>query len=310
MIVILVIALTFVALYIAGEIYRRADYRERFKRMHGTLADVEESFVENAEGHDLYSVRLQGDTGIRVTGFMKVPADTSGPFPSLLILGGLRTGRRTLDYIHNTRGVILLALDYPYEGKRTQMSAGEFLSSIPLIRRAVIETVPGAMLAADYLLTRDDIDPDRIVAVGGSLGAFFIPAMMAVDERPAAAVMLFGAGDIQSILRAALDLPGIIAAPAGWLGAVLVSPVEPLKYVADVSPRPLFMLNGTGDPRMPERCSRLLYDAAGEPKTIHWIDAGHVTIRDKEFHKMVSDELVTWLVDQDLVPPGSYIEAE
>jgi hypothetical protein len=68
----------------------------------------------------------------------------------------------------------------------------------------------------------------------------------------------------------------------------------------------VFLLNGTGDPRMPEKNSRLLQEAAGEPKTVRWIDAGHVNIRDERFHRLVARELVEWLVSHDLISPDNF----
>ena len=53
--------------------------------------------------------------------------------------------------------------------------------------------------------------------------------------------------------------------------------------------------------RMPVASSRRLHAAAGEPKTIRWIDAGHVDIRSREFHGKVRDELVAWLVTSGLI---------
>jgi dipeptidyl aminopeptidase/acylaminoacyl peptidase len=299
-----------VMLYVGGEIYKSIDYRERFAAMHGSLAAVQESFVEELKGHRYFSVSLKNDHGISVEGYLKVPAEDSGRYPAFLILGGLRTGRNTLDYVHNTRNMVMLALDYPYEGKMSRMSVAEFISSIPAIRRSVIETVPAALSAIDYLFARDDVDSRRVVVVGGSLGAFFVPVVASLDGRPAAAAMLFGGGDLQAVIGASTEVPRWLAAPVGWIGAVLVSPVEPLKYVADIAPRPVFMLNGTGDDRIPERCGRLLYDAAREPKTIRWIDAGHVNIRDEKFHELVSEELISWLVGQGIITEDCFIRSE
>jgi predicted esterase len=292
-----------------GEWYRGRDYRERFLELHGGLETADVRFAEQMnDGHTVYDVRLGNGDGLVVNGYLKVPDELERRCPALLILGGVRTGRRTIEYLGGTRGVILLALDYPYGGKTSRMSAWEFVRSVEPIRRAVVRTVPAAMLAVDYLLTRDDVDVDRIVLVGGSVGALFTPAVAATDTRIAAAAMLFGAADLQALMRANVGLPGVIAGPVSWLGAVLTSPVEPLKYIGGISPRPVYMLNGTGDPRMPERCSRQLHDAAGEPKTVHWIDAGHVSIRQTEFHRQVSRDLADWMVSNGLVEPGSLVE--
>jgi predicted esterase len=300
------ITILLLAVYITGEIYRSFDYREKFLDRRGTLTESGEQFVGESDGHLLFEITLESSTGIRTNGLLRVPAEGGAPRPAFLILGGLRTGRKTLDYIQNTRGIVMLALDYPYEGKTDRMNAWEFIGSVPGIRRAVLDTAPAAMTAVDYLLERDDVDPSRIIVIGGSLGAFFVPAHAAIDDRPAAAVMIYGAGDIQSMLAASHEIPRALRGPAAWLGAVLVSPVEPLKYAGDISPKPLLMISGIQDPRIPARCSRLLHDAAKEPKTVKWLDTGHVTIRDEEFHRLISETVIEWLIERRLVPAESF----
>jgi pimeloyl-ACP methyl ester carboxylesterase len=295
------------AVFAAGEIYRRTDYTDRFIELHGTLTRGEDTCVGEADGHLLYEIFLENSSGIQTNGFMKVPADAQDKCPVLLILGGLRTGRKNIEYIHGTRGIILLALDYPYGGKITQMSAWEFIRWIPEIRRAVINTIPATMSAIDYLLSRGDVDPERIIVIGGSLGAFFVPAHAAADDRTAAAVMIFGAADIQGVLSSMTEIPRPLAKPAGWLGGVLVSPVEPLKYMESIPPRPLLIISGTEDSEIPVECSLLLHEAAREPKTIKWMETGHVTIRDTEFHEMIKRELVDWLVSEGLVERECFI---
>jgi len=60
---------------------------------------------------------------------------------------------------------------------------------------------------------------------------------------------------------------------------------------------------------MPEHCSRRLHEAAREPKTICWLEAGHVNIRAREFHRLVGRELVDWMVANGLVEPGSLVDS-
>jgi dienelactone hydrolase len=265
--------------------------------MRGALTLVDTTSSERRDGYQFHTLSLGNDRGVVTTAGLKTPAVSGRRHPALVILGGLRTGSRTIEYLGDTGAMVLLALDYPYEGKRERLSAREFVAALPRMRRAVIETVPAVSMGVDYLLSRDDVDPDRIALVGGSLGAVFVPAAAASDHRIAAAAILFGAGDIEHLLRANIDLPGWLAAPAAWAGAVLTSPVEPLKYVADISPRPLLMLNGIGDPRVPSECTQRLHATAREPKTTRWIEAGHVSVRDREFHERVRAVLVDWLTE-------------
>lgn len=297
----LVLCAVAAAVYTAGEGYKRRDWRGRFLEMKGRLAGVEESLLEETAGQSLIEFRLTNDRGLRVRGNARVPSGSAGPYPVLLILGGLRTGRETLAYVGPSDDVFLAALDYPYEGKKERLSPWEFLRGLPAMRRAVVDTAPAAMLAVDYLVGRNDVDADRIVLVGGSLGALFSPAV-AVDERISAVGVLFGGADLQAIARANLKAPAFLDRPAAWILSVLVSPVEPSKYIGGVSPRPLLMLNAAADAQIPERSARLLHERAGPPKTIRWIAAGHVHVRDEEFGRLVARELASWLADNDLAP--------
>jgi predicted esterase len=244
-------------------------------------------------------IDLLDDKGLEVVGYLKVPS-SGGPFPVILALGGIRTGKDVVNYLEETPGVAVFALDYPYKGKKSKLGVWEFISKVPEIRRALLNTVPASVLAVDYLLGRDDVDPERIVFVGGSVGAMYGPVVGAADSRLAGVALLFGAGDLQKVFRANIGGPRPLAAAGAWVVSLLISPLEPLKYVGRISPRPMFMLSGTGDDRMPIDTSRLLHEAAGEPKTIRWIDTGHVDIRDTEFHAMVKGELVAWLMANDL----------
>jgi len=304
----LAIVILLLAAYITGEIYRSIDYRERFLERRGALVESEERLTGESGGCLLFDVTLESSTGIRTTGSLEVPAAGGALHPAFLILGGLRTGRNTLEYIDNARGIVILALDYPYEGKTERMGTWEFIRSVPRIRRAVLDTAPALMTAVDYLLDRDDVDPARITVIGGSLGAFFVPAHAAIDSRTAAAVMIYGAGDIRSLLAASREIPRALTRPASWLGAVLLSPVEPLKYADEISPRPLLMISGIQDPRIPPRCSRLFHDAALEPKTVEWIDAGHIPIQDEGFKELVNMILVEWIVEQGLAPRECFVD--
>ncbi len=294
-----------IAFYLLGEHSKRRDWREQFLAGKGQLTEVTETLIEEGLRNSLLEFRLANDSEIRVRGNLRVPNGTGKRYPVLLMLGGLRTGKETLAYVGPSEDVILAALDYPYEGKRRRLTKLEALRSLPAMRRAIVNTPPAAMLVVDYLQDREDLDPDRIAPVGGSPGALFAPAV-AVDERFAAVALLLGGADLDGLLDANLKAPLYLKMPAQWPLSVIASPVEPAKYIGRISPRPLLMVNATEDPSIPVENARLLHDAAGEPKTVKWIPAGHVTIRDKEFGRLVVRELVGWLTDQGLTPPHAF----
>jgi hypothetical protein len=283
------------------EIYRRQDFSVEFAERKGRLVEAEEVPVSEARDGRIYRVRLLNNRGLAVHAGLRLPESGDGPFPAFLILGGLRTGSRVIEMLADVGDVVLLALDYPYEGKKSHLSVLEFITALPRARRALMETVPASMMAVDYLLTKDEVDPARLVFIGGSLGALFGPALGAADGRIAAIAMLFGAGDLGSLIAANLEVTPWIARPAGWAGSLLTSPLEPLKYIHRISPRPVFMMSAANDPRMPAHCSRVLHEHAGEPKTIRWIPTDHISIHSKEFHRLVRSELEGWLEEQGIV---------
>ena len=282
-------------LYIAGEVYSRRDYLPHFHKRKGELVSARETVLEPGPSWDVVHVVLRDNRGIEVEAHLRVPHSGRTRRRALVILGGVRTGKRTIDYLGNTGGWTVMALDYPYRGKRSGLSRTEFLAALPAMRQAVLDTVPATMLAVDYLERCGDVEPTRIVLVGGSFGALFTPAVAAADSRISAAAIFFGAGDLHALIDANIELWWPLKPVASWLGSIIVSPLEPLKYVHRISPRPVFMLNGTGDRAVPEACARALHDRAGPPKTAVWLPVGHVDIRSPEFHQHVLDEFVAWL---------------
>jgi predicted esterase len=278
-----------------GEAYKTRDFQPHFLDRKGALISVSEVQIEKRADFEMLHIVLGDDRGLEVEGHLKVPTRCDGPYRTLVILGGIRTGRRTIEYLGDTGDWLVVALDYPYGGKRSGLSYGEFLVAFPQMRRAVLDTVPAGMLAVDYLLQRGDADDERILLAGGSFGAMFAPAMAAADDRISAVAIFFGAGDLDVLIDTNLDLWWPLKPIVSWIGSVVVSPLEPLKYVGRISPRPVFMLNGTEDPAMPEFCCVALHDAAGQPKTIRWLPLGHVDIRSSEFHRQVLEEFLAWL---------------
>jgi fermentation-respiration switch protein FrsA (DUF1100 family) len=67
----------------------------------------------------------------------------------------------------------------------------------------------------------------------------------------------------------------------------------PIRHVAEISPRPLFLIHGDADKVIPSWMSEKMFERAGEPKSL-WIvpGAGHLGCRasaGKEYEDRVSD---------------------
>ena len=275
------------------------DYRARA----GDLVSWEEDPIVLSDSGRAWEVSLHGEH-LSVQGRVRAPAGEGRRWPALLILGGLRTGRRTVDYIDTFEQgaeVLLMALDYPYEGPKSNLSWSEILGLIPRIRGPCFDTPAALLLAVDYLRRRPEVDPNRIVLVGGSLGAIFVPAAGAQDPRPAAVVMIYGLGDLRRLLEGALEgrlpLPSVVA----WMGDRLLGRLDPVHTVPRISPRPLLMVNALGDERIPSACVTALHRAAPGPCTKVWLPISHASPRETREAGRVYAVVKEWLEEQDIL---------
>jgi len=283
--------------YLVGERYAARDWLAWFRSQKGVLVAVTEVEQRRLPHGTLRLLQLVDDRGLVVRIQVREPQPDGDPHPVLVTLGGIKVGGRVAGSVPDAGRIMLVSVDYPYEGKRRQLSKWEFMTSLPAMRRAVLRTPPATMLVLDYLHGRNDVDRRRIVLVGGSFGALLAPAAAAAEPRISGLVVLLGAGDLQSLIAANIELPALIEGVVAWLANLVVSPVEPLKYIHRVSPRPVLLVNGTGDTRMPEGLGHKLHARAGYPKTAIWLEIGHATLATPEFRVLVTGALAAWLVE-------------
>jgi uncharacterized protein len=209
--------------------------------------------------------------------------------------------------------------------------------------------------AVSYLLTREDVDPERVGLASVCMGAGYALAVASMDLRVRVLAIVAGAYDITDTYRELLGEDGFAAylenlnaartrqyesgevqympaiagppdyAPSAmpvqeayeyysraqaseapnWENRVTVASMEQIvgwNVVARahlVAPRPLLVIHGTTDVLLPPRYAQEVYDRAGEPKQLHWIETtNHVELYDQEpFVPEAIDTLRGWLVE-------------
>jgi dienelactone hydrolase len=216
--------------------------------------------------------------------YYSVPEDPAEQVPAFLLVGGLETGRDAMRVISERPDIASLGafitLDYPYSGK-LQYKRLEFVKSIPAIKRALYDGVEAIRLCIDFLETQGDVDPDRIVLFGVSLGAFYVVDAGGVDERPAAVMSFMGGGNLRALLEWNLRRGGHLSSrwlsvPTAYLAAWMIQPLEPLNLVGGISPGHYIQVSARNDHMIPERCALSLFEAAKEPRSLVWMPAPHV----------------------------------
>ena len=268
------------------------DYSSYFQSTRGTQASISiQQYACDALTQRSW-LTINANTGFNVQAGLLTPRDSNKRYPAIILLGGKATGKYAIDYALNIDNVIILALDYPY-APRESYTLWTILWDMPRVRKALFDMVPSAVLAADYLFSRDDVDTTRLIILGYSFGAPFVPAIVAHDRRAAAAVMVYGGGELTSMIRhnVARYESAWLSEFIGRLGGALLHPLEPMIYADKISPIPFIMINGANDEQIPRYNTELFFNAAREPKKLIWLKSQHVRPDNEDLTRHIIDSL-------------------
>ncbi len=206
--------------------------------------------------------------GDRVPGRLLLPAQGDGPFPVVLLQHGAG-GSKDADYLAATggpwarRGVAIASIDFPLHGQRGDAKLSAQLltalagqareaASARLLRQLFRQAVVDLGRTVDALGQLPQLDASRLAYAAFSMGAVIGAVFCGVDPRPRAA-----------------------AFAVGGLGA---STGDVAPYVGRIAPRPLLMVNTTGDQIFPRASVEALFEAASEPKELRWFEGSHTEL--------------------------------
>lgn len=263
-----------------------------------------ESIVSADSLSRLYRLILRSPSGVRTRAMLRVaPNRAGGRMAGVVVAGGFGSGWRAAEFLDPEPGFAVLSVDYPYEGRRSHISVSEILARGRDLWRATHEASGLLVTAGDYLAGRPDVDSTRIVLVGASLGVPFALHAAAESDRFRALALLYGCADLGRWV--ALNLRGMprwMGGALGWLAGVLYGDYEPAHLIGRLSPRPVLLVNGRGDPRVPMDAARRLYEAAGNPREQIWIDGAHVGEGERALLGRLLRVTVRWLRESGLGP--------
>lgn len=269
---------------------------------YGQLGNSRTLLDSSGAGVRIEVVELATTSGRLVTCLVRSPEAGSGERGSsrrraLLVAGGRRTGKRAALSVREADSIVVMSCDYPW-AELARKRGASFAFWLPRIRAEVLGTPLLLGVAADYLMTRDDVDTSRMAGVGASLGVPPLAAWAARDPRAKAVALLYGGADLGAILEANLeeDVPWRpLRGPVGRLLGFLLKPLEPSGTVGRIAPRPVLVLGAEGDQWIPRSSVELLFAAAGEPRRLVWIGGEHVRTTNEALLAELGDTTSAWL---------------
>lgn len=276
----------------------------------GRLATVTMLPSAHPVSHEASDLLLTSSTGLTVRCRIR-EAGGPGPYPGVILLDGMKQGRRVVDYpaIHEiAQNALVISMDYPLEWIEGLTGWGLFRAAFAL-RGSALDAVSAILLMLDYLETRPDVDAKRVILVGTSFGAPLAVIAGGIDPRTAAVAVLYGGGNLGELIAHNLrksgrlgrvPIPRIGAGLIGWATAVAIFPLEPNRYAPLITPRPLLVMSGADDELIPRESVLALHEAARAPKDLVWVESKHLRPKQEDLIRSLSTRLKEWLVAQHL----------
>lgn len=214
------------------------------------------------------NVSFKTSDGLRLDGWFILPATQPGS--TFIFVHGLGANRSELldeAAMFARRGYGALLIDLRNHGT----SEG----TITTLGYAEVEDMRAAV---QYLLTRSEVDPQRIGLLGHSMGAATV--LRAAARIPQARVVIAESAftslddNIAEGVQGLTGLPPVPFAPLViWFGeretGMNIQQVRPIDDVPLISPRGVMFIHGARDPIIPVRNSEQLYQVAHEPKQLY-----------------------------------------
>lgn len=239
--------------------------------------DVQEVNRRLVDGATVIDLTYASPMGGRVPATLVIP-EGPGPFAGMIYQHGMPSTRQALidgAVLYAGMGAEVILIDAPFNRPEHRVSSPLALTEQD--RREQIQIIIDLRRAVDLLLTRPEVDPQRLAYVGTSFGGAMGGLLAGVEDRLKAYVLQVGDGGLVTHLTGPEDAQEWAEMPEDtrqqWLAWMW--PIEPIHYVGCAAPAELLFQNGTTDAAVPP-ADALRYQRAGsEPKTILWYEAGH-----------------------------------
>lgn len=245
-----------------------------------------------------------------------LPRRRSGPVPVVVLLHywGAADQRveRSLAGDLAKRGIASAMVALPYHMERTPEGARSGERAIVPDPKQLVSTMTQAVLdvrrAVDFLVTRPELDRERIGLGGTSLGSIVGSLVYALEPRIGTAAFMLGGADLAHILwnssrvvkvREELRKQGFTE---DRLRAELES-IEPLNYLRERRGR-AFVIGGKFDTVVPPADTQKLIDAIPGCEQL-WLDTGHYggVFVQRRVMKLVSEFFAVEFTKGGFVPP-------
>ncbi len=249
---------------------------------HSLPLDPDIAQTVNAGAYTTEKMALRAVDGTSIPAILHRP-NVQGAVPCILVLHGYGGDKESysipMAILVAPKGVAVMAIDARLHGERAEATAAMWGTDLARSRYAMVNTVIDNCRALDYLDSRDDIDHERYMLLGISMGGMSGAVLGPVDERIKSAILIVAGGRLD-LMYANSEHETVVEMRAAGITPAMVAEAtadcEPVSFIGHFAPRALLFVNGTQDQVVPPQNAEFLHQASAEPKEIIWYEGGHV----------------------------------
>jgi dienelactone hydrolase len=208
----------------------------------------------------------------------------AGPYPGVIVLditGGDQSLSRNIAAHLAQHGIAGLFVQMAYYGPR-RPPGSKLRLLMPNVEHslaAVRQTVLDLRVAAAWMASRHELDPERLGIMGTSLGSFLAALTAEMEPRLGRVAVLLGGGGLADGYYdhpQAARYRKVYEALGGSKEklAQILAPADPLTCAANLKERKLLMLCARRDEIVPPKMAEALWAASGRQKIV-WYDCTH-----------------------------------
>jgi fermentation-respiration switch protein FrsA (DUF1100 family) len=231
----------------------------------------------------------------------KTPADYNLPFQDVTVTNP--DGQKLVGWLIPSQNGAVIIMQHGYKSTRSEMlneaemmyrhGYGALITSIRAHDYSEGQLITFGMYEVQdmeawyqFLLLRSDIGPGKIGIIGNSFGGMLAIQFAAENKNIKAVVANSAFSSLNDTIATSVQhftgLPEFPFVPliAFWAEretGFKKEDIDATKWIAEISPRPVFLMQGGADTVISANSGQKLYDAAGQPKEL-WFDPalGHV----------------------------------
>jgi len=237
--------------------------------------NLQKTVEDTTNGVEVSAISFDSPDGGSATGMLFDPVARTGLRPGIVLMHGMPGNARNMAPLGQALaqfGAVVIAIDAPFARR-----SGDPVRFTETDRAEQVQLIKDLQRAVDVLRAHPNVDAERIAyhgtSYGGAMGALFA----GIERRIRTAVLVVPDGGLVSHFTGPEDEAFMAslscATRNAWLSAM--TPIEPIRFIANASPTPLLIQSGEQDNLVPAADAQALHAAAPDPKTIEWYAAGH-----------------------------------